>query len=512
MGGTRPYLLQHQLLEAAARAPDAPAVECQGVTYAYAELVRRADAIACLLQSLGVGRGDLVGVCLPKSPEAIAAWFGILRAGAAYVAIDAAAPSARVRATVEQGRLRVLIAEAKRADLADARPPSLTAVVWDRPNGAGPSLADAGGGTPRAVATSDLDLAYVYFTSGSTGRPKGVMITQRASLSYLEAADRILDVTADDVVANHAPLAFDLASFDVHIATRNGALVSLIPEATMVMPGSMIQYLTNRRPTILYTVPTTLNRLAALSSIDAVRVPSLRALLFAGEAPNLAALNAMRRVFPNATFHHWYGSTEAALVTAAAFPPGEQLPDALPIGRAVSNVQLALADSDGVAPLNGAVEGELLVAATLLLEGYCYDEALTAQSFIVEQHGAAAVRWFRTRDRVRSDGEGALYHLGRIDHVVKVKGLRVDLGEIEATIASMPGVHEVGVVTKPDAAMGVRLFAFVVGAGLEAAALRAYVRERLPAHMVPEQFHVVEELPHTASGKVDRIALSSRLS
>ncbi len=424
MGG-RGFLLHHPLDRAVEQAPDRIAVECGDRRATYAALSGRADAIAALLQSVGVTRGDLVGVCVRKSVDVVAMWLGVLRAGAAYVPMDAGWPPDRVRAVVERGRLRALVIDAARgADL--AVPPDVAVIAECAAPGWPLSLDDAAG-TPRVVAGCDLDPAYVYFTSGSTGRPKGVVISHRAARSYLEIADGILGVGGDDVVANHAPLAFDLASLDVHLAIRGAARLSLIPEAVTLAPGSLLRFFADRAPTVLYTVPTTLSRLAALGSIGAAEFASLRALVFAGEPPNVIALRTLRRVFPAATFHHWYGSTEAALVTAAAFPPGAELPDPMPIGRPVANVTVALrGDDDRIAPVEGGGVGELLVSATLLLDGYAHEPELTAAAFAVEEAAAGVPRrWFRTRDRVRAEPDGALFYLGREDGMVKVRGFRV---------------------------------------------------------------------------------------
>jgi amino acid adenylation domain-containing protein len=516
----RPYLLQDVLTRAALRDPDRVAVSCGGSTLSYAALARRSDEIAALLQRLGVRRGDLVGVCLPKGTEVIAAWFGVLKAGAAYVPLDASSPAPRLRSIIAHGRLRALIAQGSRRELVEAAPPTLAAVVWDGapgPAAGGPvaeaQLADAQG-TPRVVGGADLDLAYVYFTSGSTGTPKGAAISHRASLSYIDVGNGILGCAPDDVVANHAPLAFDLASFDVHLAMRAGAKLSLIPESTLLMPGSLLRYFEDERPTLLYAVPTALHRLAAIPTIGKQIFPSLRGIIFAGEPAHVTALRTLRPVFPRATFHHWYGSTEAALVTAMAFAPEEPLPDPLPIGRAVANVDLALADDGGAFVELGAAPatGELLVAATLLLDGYCNETERNEAAFLVRGGPSGLpVRWFRTRDIVRSDETGALHYVGRSDRMVKVKGLRVDLGEIEAALGRL-GARECAVVAKPDVTVGARLHGFIAGSEGDAEVLLAALRRELPGHLVPERLSALPDgLPHTASGKIDRLALARQL-
>ncbi|HUS65348.1 MAG TPA: AMP-binding protein [Kofleriaceae bacterium] len=496
---TGPATLVDQLARAASRAPDRVAVALGAEALTYAQLWQRAGEIAGLLARRGVARGDLVGVCLPKSPEAIAAWFGALRAGAAYAPLDPASPLPRLEAIARQARFGALIADPARPELGGAA--AGAPVVWDLREPGDP---------PPAGASGAGDLAYVYFTSGSTGTPKGVAISQRAALAALEAAEPILGGSAGDVVANHAPLVFDLASFDVHFAVRCACAVQLVPDGYALMPGSLLGWLEAVRPTLLYTVPSTLKRLASLSSIAQRRFPSLRGLIFAGERPDVAALRALRPVFPDATFHHWYGSTEAALVTAVAFPPGAELPDPMPMGRAVRGVELALDGGDGAQDaLRPGAQAELWVAGDVLLDGYRHDAERTAEAFAP---ASSAARWFRTRDVVRCDADGELHFVSRLDRMVKVKGLRVDLGEVEAALEAVAGVRDAAVIALADPLSGARLIGFAAGEALEEAAVRDALRGLVPAHMVPDRVEVRARLPRTVTGKLDRAALERELS
>ncbi len=501
------HLLQYALREAAQRTPERLAVSCGPKTLTYGELEQRSDQIAALLQAAGVVRGDLVAVCLSKSPETIACWLGALKAGAAYAPLDAGGSAPRLNSIIEDQRPRVLIAPASRPELLTQG--AQVTVVSDLPSTAPFDLSSAAG-RPQLVTATDEDLAYVYFTSGSTGRPKGVMIQHRASRAYLEASEALLQVRDSDSVGNHAPLAFDLASFDVMLALRAGIPVHLVPEAATVLPGSILKWLADFQPTILYTVPTTLNRLAALASIATQRFPSLRALLFAGEPPNAAALRTLRPVFPEATFHHWYGSTEAALVSAVSFEPGAPLPDLLPLGQPVSNVEIAVWDEERQEISPATHGGELLVAGTMLFSGYRRADDLSSAAFReLRSDTGPTRRWFHTRDVVRVDEQGQLHYVGRNDRMVKVQGFRADLHEVEAVLASLPGVHQAAVVAIKDNRTGARLLAFYVGVA-SSAELRAALQARLPGYMVPEKSVALDALPTRSTGKVDYLELQRR--
>lgn len=499
--------LAEQLLQRAEEAPGARAVALEGLARSYGALTRDALGIAALLQAHGVRRGDRVGVCLLKSPQAMAAWFGTLLAGAAYVPLDPASPIARLQAIGAQAEWAALIADGGRPELAEAG--GGAPVIWDREVPGAPHLGEASG-EPRPVAVTDLDLAYVYFTSGSTGTPKGVAISHRASLAYLDAADRILSGAAGDVVANHSPLFFDVASLDVHFATRAGATVHLVPEATAAMPGAFARWLTAAQPTVLFAVPSALRRLAAVPSLAACRVPSLRALIFSGEPPHPPSLRALRAVFPAATLHHWYGSTEVALMTAAAFPPEAEVPDALPIGTAISNVDVARA-GDGGAPVawSPGDEGELLASGTVLLDGYLGEPERTAEAFtLAAWPGPLTRRWFRTGDWVRCGPDGQLHFVCRVDRMVKIGGVRVDPGEVEAALERAAGVREAAVIAVGDPVSGLRLWAFAAGEIGSAEELGEALRRFLPAHMMPERIELRPSLPRTATGKIDRPSLA----
>lgn len=497
-----PRSLQQFLEGSAERTPERCAITCGSERLTFRELRERAAAIAKGLVARGVGRGDVVVVWMNKSVDVVAVYYAILAVGAAYAPINGDTPARYVNAVIERAQPALVVVRSRAGmpeELIGAPIAEAASLAVDAPT--------APGGWESAPQSSGEDLAYVHFTSGSTGQPKGVAITHRAALTYMDVCAGILRGGADDVVCNHAPLAFDLASFDVHLAMRWGATLHMLRSDEIVAPGSLIRHLQDARPTVLYTVPTTLNRLAALSSIGSLVVTSMRALIFAGEPPNPVALRKLRAVFPNAVFHHWYGSTEAALLTQISFAPGVELPDPLPIGEAVDGVQLAVRSEDGtIEPVRAGRSGELLASSDLVFEGYLRDAAATEAAFLEPA-------WFRTRDAVRCDEHGRLFFVTRTDRMVKVRGMRVDPEEVATAVRRHPYVRDCAVVALPDARNGgARLVAFVVGPAASTSSLREDLKRDMPSYLVPEVIAAGDVLPTTASGKVDARALLARIA
>jgi amino acid adenylation domain-containing protein len=502
-------LLHDFLRRSAESQPDAIAIDCGGERITYGELFARASAIAAAFGRRSIGRGDLVVVWMRKSVDVVAVYFGALLVGAAYAPVNADAPAPYVGLLAKNGDARLIVVDGDRPlDPSGPAAPGHPAV-------SATELANEGGPAPTLRKPIDTDVAYVHFTSGSTGRPKGVAITHRASRAYLDICDDILNGGRTDIILNHAPLSFDLASFDIHLAVRWGAKLRLLRPEETIAPGSFLRIFVEEKPTLLYTVPTALHHLSTFPSIADLQVPSMRALLFAGEPPNAVALRKLRPVFPNATFHHWYGSTEAALVTAMPFAPGLELPERFPLGDVVGNVDVALRTEEGtIVDIAPGAAGELLVDSTLLFSGYYGDESVTAGAFVPRlRAGVPPGRWFCTRDLVRVDDGGTLHYQGRIDHMVKIRGFRVDLEEVTMALRRHPSVENGIVIARHgDRAGGTSLYGFVTGTSVVPQVVRDFVAASLPRYMVPAAiFRLDGDLPTTATGKVDLRRLGALL-
>ncbi|HSF43457.1 MAG TPA: amino acid adenylation domain-containing protein, partial [Thermoanaerobaculia bacterium] len=476
-------LLHGGFLARAAEAPDAPAVERGGRTVTYGELRGRAHGLAHRLRALGVGPEDRVAVCIERSADRVAAFLGVLEAGAAYVPFDPAHPRERLAYMAEDAGVRVIVASEATAEqvagLGEILVPG---------NGAG-----AGPGAP-----IDPDgLAYVIYTSGSTGRPKGVLTSHRAASHLVRQAVRIFGLGPGDRVLHAGSPGFDVSVLEIFAALSSGAC--LCPAEAEIPSGPALAAEMRERAVTATMMPPTV--LASLGDGD---LPALRALVVGAEkcpAP-LARRWAEGRRFWNA-----YGPTETTIfVTLHEGAAGSRTP---PIGRAIPGARASVLDPHGN-PAPVGVPGELSIGGVSLARGYLGQPDRTAAAFVPDPWGAPGERLYRTGDLVRWLPEGELDILGRIDRQVKVRGVRIELEEIEALLATHPAVAECGVAVREEGA-GPRLAAFFVpreadGPGPEE--LRAFLRERLPEAMVPSFFVPLPSLPLTPSGKLDRRALA----
>jgi amino acid adenylation domain-containing protein len=506
---------------AVTRFPDRDAVVMEGRRLTWSELDHASERFACSLAARGVGRGDRVGLWLPKSVEAIVALWGVLRAGAAYVPVDPGAPPARLGAIAKDGGFAALVTRADRADtvsgaLADVTP---MRAVWMTDRGPVPaSVAGAaaiGGDETDAAPAHTLpdprpgDLAYVLYTSGSTGEPKGVAHTHASALAFVEWAAAMFGLTEEDRVSHHAPFHFDLSTFDLFVSACAGAAVYPVPPRAAAFPAAIARLYAESRLTVWYETPSSLALMLRRGGLAALDLSALRLLLFAGEVMPPRLLRELMTLAPRARFANLYGPTETNVCTwyEPVAPPDDDTP--LPIGRACSGDQTHVLDERQatVAPTH---EGELWVSGASVMLGYWNRPELTAERLREIDTPAGPVLAYRTGDRVREHVGGVLEFLGRRDHQVKTRGYRVELGEVETVLARHPAVAEAVVLAVPDPEIGHRLSALVVtadGAAITEAVLRDHCATLLPRYMVPETITFRDALPRTSSGKIDRRAL-----
>ncbi|WP_167473422.1 amino acid adenylation domain-containing protein [Nocardia arthritidis] len=475
--------LHRLLLDAADRYPDRLALAGPLGELSYAELVRTAAGAADALARLGVGRGDRVIVWEDKSPIAIAAMQAVLRLGAAYVPVDGTTPPSRVAALA--------------ADCAAAAVCSTRSPVADLPPDTGwldPSVPSS---APRAeiVDTDPDDLAYILYTSGSTGAPKGVCISHGNARAFVEWAVTMLDAGPDDRFANHAPLTFDLSVLDLYAAFATGASVHLIPAELAYAPVQLAEFLREQRITVWYSVPSVLMLMMRDGGLlDAPAPPSLRAVLFAGEPFPIGHVRRLR-AWTGARLLNLYGPTETNVCTAHEVTDADLLRDRpAPIGQATCGDKVWAERPDGVVAESGE-EGELIVAGPTVMLGYWGQDP---------QRGD-----YRTGDVVRVREDGSFDYLGRRDQLLKIRGHRVELGEVEATLLAHPAVAE-AVAAVRGTGIDARLAAFVVAhpdQRLSVLEIKRHSAERLPRYMIPDEVHLVPSLPRTRTGKTDRAAL-----
>jgi amino acid adenylation domain-containing protein/non-ribosomal peptide synthase protein (TIGR01720 family) len=505
-GTARPYPLDvciHQMVQAqAARTPDAVAVVFADASLTYAELDARANRLAHRLRRLGVGPEARVGVCAERSLEMVVALLGVLKAGGAYVPIDPGYPADRIAYMLADSGVPVLLTQAR---LADGLPEHGAAIVrldadWD-------SIQSESADAPE-VEVAPEGLAYVIYTSGSTGRPKGAMNAHRGVVNRLLWMQAEYGLRQDDVVLQKTPFSFDVSVWEFFWPLITGARLVLARPEGHREPGYLSEIIARAGVTTLHFVPSMLR--AFLEHGDAAACGSVRRVVSSGEALPAELVGRFFDVLPHAELHNLYGPTEAAVdVTSWPCTPADA-GRAVPIGRPIANTRVYIVGRRSQEPSPARIPGELHIGGVQVGRGYLGRPALTAATFVPDPFSAEpGARLYRTGDLARWRPDGAVEYLGRMDHQVKVRGFRVELGEIESVLASHPAVRETVVVAREDVPGDARLVAYVVAAGEAAGAeaLRAFLRTRLPEHMVPSALVAMDALPLSPNGKIDRRAL-----
>ncbi|AZM91704.1 non-ribosomal peptide synthetase [Streptomyces sp. W1SF4] len=484
----------------AARTPEAPAVlGADGAVLDYAALDGLAARYAAALRARGVAPGDFVGVCLPRGPELVAALLGVWFAGAAYVPLDPHYPEARLALVLEDAGAAVVLAAQGTA----ARLPAGTTVldVTDAPRTVPDEEAAAFPLAPDAARP-----AYVLHTSGSTGRPKGVLVPHSgianrvrwlAHRHKLGAADRFLLKTT---------IGFDAAGLEVFSPLISGGAVAVAPEDAERDPAALLRAVAAHGVTVLQGVPSVYRRLVEQAGWE--DAGALRLIFSAGEPLHAELCRTLAELAPRAEIWNTYGPTEASVdVTEHRWDPAQQT-GAVPIGRPIAHMRALVLDPAG-RPVPVGVPGELHAGGVGLALGYQGRPDQTAERFVPDPYGAPGERLYRTGDRVRWLADGTLEYLGRLDHQVKVNGVRIETGEVEAALAAHPWVRAAVAAAVPDGSGGHRLVAWVQSRGelLRPEELRTFLRRALPDPLIPSLYVPVAEFPLTANGKIDRSAL-----
>jgi amino acid adenylation domain-containing protein len=491
-----------ELFEAqAARTPDAEAAACGGRRLSYGELNERANRIAHHLRGRGCGPGSLVAVCLERGTDWLACVLGVLKAGAAYVPLDPAYPKERMGYVLADTRARVVLTQ---EGLAAGLPGGVEVVRVDEDRGA---RARESGRNPGTRAGGQ-DLAYVIYTSGSTGRPKGVMVQHGSVVNLARGLRRTAYAGQDSPlrVSMNAPLVFD-ASVKQLVQLLYGHAVHVLPEAVRLDPAALLSYVRRHSLDVLDCTPSQLRPLLD-EGLGRGPGPDPKLVLVGGEAVDDALWSRLADT-DGITFYNVYGPTECTVDTTACRVregvPGQT------IGRPLPNVRTYVLDA-WMQPVPVGVSGHLHVGGAGLARGYLNGAAATARRFIPDSFGGEpGARLYRTGDLAQLLPDGSLKFVGRADRQVKLRGFRVEPGEVEAALCEHARVREAAVVLREDAPGAGGLVAYFVpgggGAAPEAGELRGHLRERLPEYMVPSSFVPLKAMPLTRNGKVDRDAL-----
>ncbi len=504
--------LIHRLTDSAAeRRPEGQAVVAGRESATWEEVAGLSDRVAAVLRAEGVRAGDRVGVLLPKDVRIPAAVYGIMKAGAAYVPLDPTAPTERQRTILEDCGARWLVsAPSQRStveqlsaalDLTlglDEGPAGVRAVGWGDV-----ASAPGGGSGPRVV---EGDLAYVIYTSGSTGTPKGIMHSHRSGVVYAEWAVARYGLTEVDRLSNHAPLHFDMSTFDWFVAAAAAATTVVIPEPHLKLPASHTQLLQDERVTVVFAVPHVLTQMLLRGVLGDRDLGALRWVIFGGETSSTRHVRQLMELLPHVRFNHMYGPAETNGCTCydlEAPPVGDE---PIPIGVAFEHMETLVLDADD-RPVGPGASGELLVRGPTTMLGYWGRPDLTGKSLHRRERAAGVEEvFYRTGDLVSVLPSGDLRFIGRQDRQVKVRGFRIELEEIEAALASHDAVAEAcAYVAGSEESRRVEAALLPEpSAELRVESVLELVRARLPGYAVPARLQVVGEFPRTTTGKVDR--------
>jgi amino acid adenylation domain-containing protein len=494
----------HQLFEAQVeRTPDATALIERGRRTTYRDLDARANRLAHHLRRQGVGPGALVGICIPRSIEAILGMLGVMKAGAGYVALDPAYPPDRLAYMLQDSAAPLVLTVEHLRDRVPRRGADCLCLDTEGE----PLSGESAGNYTSSVSAEDV--AYVIYTSGSTGTPKGVLAPHRASVNRFTWMWGAWPFAPGEVCCHKTALSFVDSVWEIFGPLLGGVPTVIIPDEELEDPSRMIDTLGQHRVTRIVVVPSLLRVL--LDSLPDIgsRVPTLRLWVTSGEAitPDLA--RRFEAALPHAILLNLYGSSEVAADVTAYVVTGGRWSERIPIGRPIANTRIYVLDR-WLNPVPIGVPGEIHVGGDGLAHGYLNNPELTAQRFIADPVGRdPGARLYKTGDMGRLREDGHVECLGRLDSQVKIRGARIELGEIEAVLGAQAEI-ETAVVTVWGAGGDERLIAYVVprrGRAVEPSALARAARSTLPSHMVPASFVVLDALPLTPSGKVDRRAL-----
>lgn len=500
--------------------PDHPALAFDGRSISYAELDHQSNQLANALCDNGLQRQDRVGLFLHKGLELGVAIYGSLKAGGVFVPLDPFMPAERLALIVQDCGIRHLITSNGLLDKVtqaglDAglrvyganRDVGFECMGWEQVR----RQPD----TPPDAWIIDQDLGYIMYTSGSTGRPKGMMHSHLGSVTYARWGASHVALRPNDRVASHAPLHFDLSIFDFFSTAQAGATVVMVPEPVTKFPASWTKCIEAERISVVFTVPFTLIEMHQRGAMEQRDLSSLRHILFGGEPFPPRQLSALMQSLPNVRFTNVYGPAEAPSCTCYDVPPQGAHDDApVPIGTVSVNSDDLIVDDEGN-PCGIDEPGELCIRSSTLTRGYWNRPDLNARVFLQRPSaGPFPDVYFRTGDIVVRRADGLLRFLGRRDRMVKTRGHRVELDEVEAALTSHPEVAEAAAYTVADPHGSKEIRAAVTmrpAASENVSGLLKHARSKLPAYAIPQLIEIVAVLPRTSGGKIDRLQLADTL-
>lgn len=508
--------VHHYLRDTARKMPDKPAVISDRIEIGYGELDRLSDGFAAHLQSLGVVRGDRVVLCLGNVPEMIIAFWAILKAGAVVSPVGVDLQNSQLEYMLRDSGARTLVTTSDRDDDLGSlyrSLPDLEHILWQGPTDLTPegveNLELALHGNPEDLTSAgqiDIDLAMIIYTSGSTGEPKGVMHTHRSMLNAGDSLGTYLDYREEDKVICVLPLSFDYGLYQVILCGRVGA--SLLIEKDATWPILFLKKIAREKATILPAVPSLFQRLCLTNQKFGLDLSSIRAVTNTGAALTKKHIREIRETFTNADIFSMYGLTECKRCTW--LPPEDIMRKPDSVGFAIPNTELWIIDEQGNR-LGSNHPGQLVIRGGTVMKGYWKKPQKTAEK--LKAGPLPGEKVLHTGDRCMLDDEGYLYFLGRMDQMIKSRGVKVSPKETEDFLYQLPEVKDVVVLGMPHPQHGQALHAFVClapGTTLSVQEIRAFCRSGLENYKVPEWIEILSGFPLTRNGKFDLLALKEQ--
>ena len=462
----------------------------------YTELGERTAALADTLRENNIKPGDRVAVCMQKNVDMLVAILGVLRLGAAYVPINPGDPPVRNTSIIKACGACAILSNETLAQFVFTKSKNTEPIKT-----IGALVFMETGFTP--PDNSSRGLAYLLHTSGSSGQPKGVMMTEAAVVSFINWCRKTFSPNEEDRLSAFAPFYFAMSVFDIYLALGCGCQLVLITDDVIRHPPSLAKLISDAKISIWYSTPSAV-RLLLDHGLKKYGYPALRLALFAGEAFPPGDLRRLRAIWADPGMYNLYGSTETNVIAWQKIPgiiPEERITP-YPLGQACSHVRLKVVTKDGAEARLGE-QGEIHVSGPPLMEDYAGSPGFEHKSFIKDADGTT---WHRTGDIAEVQADGVLFYVGREGRIVKRRGYRIALGEIEAVLFSYPGIKEAAVVSAPDERTGVRIAAFyktLDDKPLSLIKLKQYCAEYIPVTHIPDKFVLLDELPKTTTGKTN---------
>lgn len=524
------FLLQHLLINSAKKSPDKKAVVYEDKSISYLELDKITNNLATVLIQHGIKKGDRVGIYLNKSISSIISIYGILKTGAVYVPLDPKAPVSRLEYIIKNCGIECLLTSTQKISTVkqmfpennplrfivlndesslDIETLGFKTIHWKNVKEMKEVQIDEN-------PTIETSLAYILYTSGSTGVPKGVMISHLNAFTFLKWVQATFNISPKDRLSNHAPLHFDLSILDIFGAAQAGATLILVPEFISAFPMKLADWIEENQISIWYSVPSTLTIILLHGELKRHRFENLRLILFAGEVFPTKYLRNLMKQIPHPEYYNLYGPTETNVITFYKVENiSPDLNDPIPIGKACTNMEVFALNENGELINKPGEEGELFARGSCVAQGYWGDMEKTFRNFVLNPlQPNFQEKVYHTGDIVSLDSDGSYLFKGRRDHMIKSRGYRIEIGEIETVLYSHPDIKEAAVVAIPDELIGNRIKSYIVchqDKKISATDIRLYCGEKLTKYMIPEEIEFCQSLPKTSTGKIDKPALLKKL-